>query len=50
MIDHLQAAKEIVANLCRDDLAYVSPLRIFRRWDGQVWGELDDRAINEAVA
>jgi hypothetical protein len=49
MIDHLQAAKEIVADLCRENLAYVSPLRIFRRWDERVWVELDDRTINEAV-
>jgi putative DNA primase/helicase len=48
-IDHLQAAKQIVADFCRDDLTYVSTLRIFRQWDGRVWAELDDRTINEAV-
>jgi len=48
-IDHLQSAKEIVTDLRREDLAYVSLLRMFRRWDARVWGELDDRTINKAV-
>jgi len=48
-IDHLQAAKDVVAELCHENLAYVSPLRIFRQWNGQSWSELDDRSINEAI-
>ena len=48
-IDHLQAAKEIVTDFCRENLVYVSSLRIFRRWSGQIWAELDDRTINGAA-
>jgi putative DNA primase/helicase len=48
-IDHLRVAKDVVADLGRENLAYVSNIRIFRQWDGGVWNELDDRSINGAI-
>ncbi len=48
-IDHLQTANVIVAAYGRENLAFVSDQRIFRRWDGRAWIELDDRSINSAV-
>jgi len=48
-IDHLQVAKDVVANFRQEDLAFVSGLRIFRKWNGQVWGEIDDRSINKVI-
>ena len=48
-VDHLHAAKEIVKDLGPEDIAFVSDLRIFRRWDGRVWAEMDDRSVPEAV-
>lgn len=48
-IDHLETANVIVAAYGRENLAFVSDQRIFRRWDGRAWIELDDRSINGAI-
>jgi putative DNA primase/helicase len=49
-INHLQVAKEIVTDFGRENLVFVSSLNLFRQWNGQIWTELDDRAINKMIA
>lgn len=48
-INHLQVAKDVVAKLGEENLAFIGNMRIFRKWNGQSWDEIDDRSINKVI-
>jgi len=48
-IDHLQTATDVIQQVGRENIFYISTLRSFRRWTGTVWAAIDDRAISEKI-
>jgi len=48
-IDHLQTASEVIRQMGPENIIFVSYLRTFRKWTGEVWETIDDRSIYEKV-